>query len=130
MLINVSRLLRQTALCFSDRTALVNIERNRRFTFWQLHELTNKLCNLIKDKFGLHEGDVYATLLENDNMGLFHFWMTKSSATALWLDIRESVEEQLNQIDYVQPRLIFIEAKLLSQYYEHLHNRAEDKRHF
>ena len=76
MLINMSRLLRQTALRFSDRTALVNIERNRRFTYWQLHELTNKLCNLIKDKFGLHEGDVYATLLENDNMGFFHFWMT------------------------------------------------------
>jgi acyl-CoA synthetase (AMP-forming)/AMP-acid ligase II len=123
MLINMGRLLRQTALCFSDRTALVNIERNRRFTFWQLHELTNKLCNLIKEKFGLYEGDVYATLLENDNMGLFHFWMTKSPVTALWLDIRESVEEQLNQIDYVQPRLIFIEAKLLSQYYEHLSNR-------
>ena len=123
MLINMSRLLRQMALRFSERMALVNVERNRRFTFWQLHVLTNKLCNLIKDKFGLSEGDVYATLLENDNMGLFHFWMTKSPATALWLDIRESVEEQLSQIDYVQPRLIFIEAELLSKYYEHLCDR-------
>jgi fatty-acyl-CoA synthase len=123
MLINMSRLLGQTALRFPDRTALVNVERNRRFAFRQLHELTNKLCNLINGKFGLSEGDVYATLLENDNMGLFHFWMTKSSATALWLDIRESIEEQLNQIDYVQPRLIFIEARLLAQYYEHLRNR-------
>ncbi|MEA3358381.1 MAG: hypothetical protein U9R17_03090, partial [Thermodesulfobacteriota bacterium] len=47
----MGRLLRQTALRFSDRTALINVERNRRFTFSQLHELTNKLCNLIKDKF-------------------------------------------------------------------------------
>ena len=123
MLINMGRLLRQTALCFSDRTALINIERNRRFTFSQLHELTNKLCNLIKDRFGLNEGDVYAVLLENDNMGFFHFWMTKSPATALWLDIRESVEEQLTQIDYINPRLIFIEAKLLTRYYQHLHER-------
>jgi fatty-acyl-CoA synthase len=123
MLINMGRLLRQTALHFSNRTALINIERNRRFTFSQLQELTNKLCNLIKDKFGLNEGDVYATFLENDNMGLFHFWMTKSPATALWLDIRESVEEQLTQIDYVKPRLIFIETRLLTQYYKHLHER-------
>ena len=123
MLINMSRVLEQIALRFLDRTALVNVERNRKFTFWQLHVLTNKLCNVIKDKFGLSEGDVYATLLENDNMGLFHFWMTKSPATALWLDIRESVEEHLNQIDYIQPRLIFIETKLLLQYYEHLIDR-------
>jgi fatty-acyl-CoA synthase len=123
MLINMSRVLEQIALRFLDRTALVNVERDRRFTFWQLHVLTNKLCNAIKDKFGLSEGDVYATLLENDNMGLFHFWMTKSPVTALWLDIRESVEEHLNQIDYIQPRLIFIETKLLLQYYEHLIDR-------
>jgi acyl-CoA synthetase (AMP-forming)/AMP-acid ligase II len=124
MLINMGRLLSQTALRFSDRTALINVERNRRFTFSQLHELTNKLCNLIKDKFSLNEGDVYAALLENDNMGLFHFWMTKSPATALWLDIRESPEEQLTQIDYVNPRLIFIETALLTQYYKHLHERG------
>jgi len=123
MLINMSRMSQQIALRFLDRTGLVNVERNRRFTFWQLHVLTNKLCNSIKDKFGLSEGDVYATLLENDNMGLFHFWMTKSPVTALWLDIRDSLEEHLNHIDYIQPRLIFIESKIISQYYEHLSNR-------
>ncbi|MBE9503119.1 MAG: long-chain fatty acid--CoA ligase, partial [Proteobacteria bacterium] len=85
MLVNMGRILKQTAIKYADRTALLNMERDRRFTFWQLHELTNKLCNLIKYNFGLNEGDIYATLLENDNMGLFHFWMTKSSATALWL---------------------------------------------
>jgi len=124
MLINMTNLSKQLALRFPDKIALFNVERKRLFTYWQLHTLTNKITNLIKDKYGLVEGDFYATLLENDNMGLFHFWMTKSSVTALWLDIRESLEEHLNQIDYIEPRLIFIESKLLLQYYEALTNRG------
>jgi acyl-CoA synthetase (AMP-forming)/AMP-acid ligase II len=123
MLVDMGRFLRQMALKYANRTAIVNIERNRRFTFWQMHELSNKMSNLLQHKFGLSEGDCYATLLENDNMSLFHFWMTKSPVTAIWLDIRESLTEQLYQIDYAGPRLIFIEADLLSQYYEHFRDR-------
>ena len=123
MISNMGRLLRQTALRFSDKIAVINVERNRRFTFWQLHELTNKACNMLRDTFGLREGDAYATLLENDNMSLLHLWMTKGWCTELWLSMRDSLEEHLYQIDYVKPRLVFIESNLLSQYYDFLSER-------
>lgn len=123
MIINMGRVLKQTALRFSERTALVNVERDRRVTFWQLHQLTNKVSNMLSNKFGLGEGDVYATLLENANLSLLHYWMTKASSTPLWLGIRDSLEEHLYQIDHVKPRVIFIETKLLPSYYEPLSKR-------
>ncbi len=118
MIINMGRVLKNTALRFSDKTALFNVERNRKLSFWQLHELTNKVSNILSDKFEFKEGDKYATLLENDNLSLLHYWMAKSLSTALWLAIRDSLDEHLYQIDYVRPKLIFIETKLIPKYYK------------
>jgi len=123
MLVNMSRIFKQMALRFSDRTALVNVERNRRYTYRHMHDLTNRICHLIEDRFGLGEGDVFATLLENDNLSFFHPWLTKSTATAVWLDMRSSREEQLYQIDHVRPRLIFIESDILPRFYRDLRDR-------
>ena len=124
MLMNMSRILGQTALGHSNRIALVNIERDRRFTYRQLHELTNRICHLIRRRFGLGEGDIFATLLENDNLSFFHPWLFKSAATAVWLDLRASREEQLLQIDHVRPRLIFMETADLELYLEPLQERG------
>ncbi|WP_078428258.1 AMP-binding protein [Alkalihalobacterium alkalinitrilicum] len=85
MMVNFGRLMLQTAQHFSGKTALVNVERNRSFTFIELHLLTNKICNMLKDKFGLKTGDVFANLLENDNNSLFSLWMSKSNAAGLCL---------------------------------------------
>jgi acyl-CoA synthetase (AMP-forming)/AMP-acid ligase II len=124
MMINMGRVFKQIALGFSDRAALVNVERNRRFTFGEMLDLSNRISGFLQYMFGLSEGDIYATILENDNMGLFHPWMLRSSTTALWIDIRESLDEQLKQIDFAQPRLIFIEEHFLPQLYEHLRERG------
>ena len=56
-------------------------------------------------------------------MGLFHPWMLKSAVTAVWIDIRESLTEKLNEIDYVRPRVVFIETASLPQLYEPLRER-------
>lgn len=123
MILNMGRLLRQTVLRFSNKTAIINIERDRRFSFMELHKLTNKVCNILEDKFNLGKDDVFATLLENDNMSLFHFWMAKSLCTGLWLGIRDSRQEHFTQIDYVEPKVIFIETDLLPEYLEELTTR-------
>lgn len=60
-IMNMGRIFKQVELRFSKETALINVERNRRFTYWEVHELTNKVCNMLRDKFGLGEGDKYAT---------------------------------------------------------------------
>jgi len=121
---NFGRMMMQAAKQFPDREALVNVERNRRFTFMELHLLTNRVTNMLKDRFGLRKGDVYATLLENDNNSLISLWVAgKSECTGLWLNYRDSFDEHMYQLDYVSPKLIFMETVLIDKYYEALRLR-------
>jgi len=120
MLINMGRILQQNALKFADMPAVINVERDRRFSYARMHELTNRLSNVLKNRFHLQQGDFYATILDNDNMALFHPWMLKSPVGAVWIDVRDSVDEQVSRINHVAPRLVFLETKLLPQLYEQL----------
>ncbi|MDN3016168.1 AMP-binding protein [Paenibacillus sp. BSR1-1] len=126
MIVNFGRLLLQTAKQFSDKKALVNIEKNRSYTFMELHLLTNKICNMMKDHFGLKAGDAYGNLLENDNNSLFNFWMLKSMPSGLWFNYRDSFDEHMYQIDYVNPKLLFVEKEILEKenYYHAFRKRG------
>jgi len=121
MLMNVSRVFRQIANQYSDRPALINIERNRRFTYARTHEITNRVCNALAHRFLLKDGDFYATVLENDNMGFFHPWMLKSPVGAIWIDVRESLDDIIERIRYTEPKAIFIENRFLDRLYDHCH---------
>ena len=123
MMINMGRILQQTALRFADYPAVVNVERGRRFTYARMHELTNRLSNALKHRFGLGRGDFYATIVDNDNMALFHPWMLKCPVGAVWIDVRDSTEAQLHQIDHVQPKIVFLEERMLPLLYENLQAR-------
>ncbi len=120
MLVNMGRVLQQNALRFADHTAVSNVERERRFSYARMHDITNRLSNVLKHRFSLRQGDFYATVLNNDNMALFHPWMLKSPVGALWIDVRDSAGEQISRLDHVEPKLVFFEAKLLPRLYEHL----------
>ncbi len=124
MIVNMGRLLRESARRFADNIALVNVERDRRFTYRKLHELTNQICNMMRDRFNLRQGDIYGILLENDNASLISMWCLKGYPSALWLNIKDSLEEHLYQIDFVQPKLIFIESTLLAEYHAPLTARG------
>jgi len=124
MLLNLGRILRQLALQHGSRPALVNIERERRFSHRRMDDLSNRVCHLLARRFSLGEGDFYATLLDNDNLGLFHPWMFKSPVGAVWIDLREPVKVQLEQIDYARPGLVFLETRLLDRLYEPLARRG------
>ena len=78
MYVNMGRIFKQTALRFADNPAVINVERGRRYSYRQMHELSNRVSNVLKDRFGLQQGDFYTTILDNDNMALFHPWMLKS----------------------------------------------------
>ena len=107
MLVNMGRIMKQLVLGFPGRTAFLNIERNRSFTYQEMLQLYNRVSNFLSNRFLLNQGDFYATILDNDNMGLFHPWLLKCEVGAVWIDIPESVKEQLAQIDHALPRLVF-----------------------
>ena len=120
MFVNMGRIFQQTALRFAGNPAVINVERGRHFTYARMHGLTNRLSQVLKQRFGLRQGDFYATILDNDNMALFHPWMLKSPVGAVWIDVRDSVGEQTSRIDHVAPKLVFLENRLLPPLYEHL----------
>ena len=102
---------------FADREALVNIERGRRFTFRELHLLTNQICNMMSGRLELRRGDVYLSILENDNLSLLHHWTVfKAEGTAAWTNYRDSLEEHLWQVDLVKPKVVFLERELLESH--------------
>jgi fatty-acyl-CoA synthase len=122
--VNIGRLMLQVAKRHPDKEAVVNIERNRRFSFMQLHLLSNKICNMMRDRFGMKRGDVYLVVLENDNASLLHTWTWKSEATGAWANYRDSMSEHLWMVDFVKAKLVFIENVKLEQYYAPLRERG------
>ncbi|WP_252503132.1 class I adenylate-forming enzyme family protein [Sporosarcina sp. Marseille-Q4943] len=113
MKVNFARMYRDNALKRPDKLALVNTERKREFTYKELDLFTNKICHLLTDHFQLGKGDSYAALLENDNMSFFNFGPYKTEVAGVWLNYRDNLTEHLYQIDYVKPKVIFVEDAVL-----------------
>jgi fatty-acyl-CoA synthase len=124
MLTNMGRIIGQTAARYASRLALINVERGRRYTYQQMHRLSNRISRVVCERFGLGSGQFYATLLDNDNISFFHPWMFKCPAGAIWLDVRENYEVLLEQIDIVHPHLIFLEPRFVETMLESLVRRG------
>jgi fatty-acyl-CoA synthase len=125
MRMNFARLTAQVAQWYGDREALVHIERGRRYTIRELHLLSNRIINMLRDRLALRRGDTYLCILENDNLSLLHAWtVLKGEAAAAWTNFRDSTEEHLWQIDLLKPKVVFLENALLDRYYAPLRQRG------
>lgn len=72
VILNPSRILKSTAFRYAHDTAIINFERNRRFTYQQVREITNRACHMLAHTFGLDENSRIATLVRNDHMSLLY----------------------------------------------------------
>src|SRR5271168_882669 len=94
--VNFPRIFRRLAEQHGDAPALINTERDRRFSFSELHLLTNKIANMMRETLGLGEGDRYLMILENDNLSLLHLWtIFKGPASAVFTNVRDPLPEHL-----------------------------------
>jgi len=115
---NFSRVMGLLARNFGDREALVNVERNRRYTYRELHACTNRVANMLRDTLKLRTGDKLMLILDNDNMSLMHFMATwKQEATAVYTNFRDSLEEHSWQVELVRPRVVFVESACVARYH-------------
>jgi fatty-acyl-CoA synthase len=122
---NFSRVMATMALRFRDNLALVNVERDRRYSFAEYHRLTNRIAHMMRHALGLGAGDKVMLILENDNLSLLHFpAIFKQEATFVFSNLRDSQEEQARQIDHVRPKLLFIETRLVAEYRDMLAGRG------
>ncbi|CAG9167890.1 Long-chain-fatty-acid--CoA ligase FadD13 [Cupriavidus laharis] len=118
MKINFARLMEHAAVRWADREALVNIERNRRYSYRELHALTNRIVNMMRDRLALRRGDSYLCILDNDNLSLLHTWtVLKGDAAAAFTNLRDSIDEHRWQVDFLRPKVVFLENDLLARYY-------------
>lgn len=125
MKIDFSRWSLDAAARFGQREALVNVERGRRYTHMELHRLTNQIARMVKERLNLGASDVYLTILDNDNMSLLTFCtLAKADVKAAWSNFRDTFDEHLWQIDWIEPKAVFLESALLDKYYDVLRQRG------
>jgi acyl-CoA synthetase (AMP-forming)/AMP-acid ligase II len=125
MLVNFSRLMSTIAARYRDNVAIVNLERNRRYTFPEYHRLTNRIANMSQNALGLRKGDTALLILNNDSLSLLHFpAIFKQPATFAFSNMRDSREEHLWQIEYLKPKAVFIEAQMLDAYRDMLESHG------
>jgi len=48
---NFGRILRAVALRYRHNEAIVNVERGRRYTYWDYHLLTNRIAKALQGTF-------------------------------------------------------------------------------
>ncbi len=121
MKMNFSRVMRLLSLRYRDKEAIVNIERNRRYTFEQYHLLTNRVADVLSNTLGLHKDDKFMLVLENDNLSLMLFPSTfKQEATVVLTNLRDPMQEHARQMEQVMPKVVFLETRLLDTYYDML----------
>ena len=122
---NFSRVMATMALRYRANLAIANLERNRRYTYPEYHRLTNRIANMARGALGLRAGDTVLLILENDNLSLVHFpAIYKQEATFAFSNLRDSREEHAWQLDYVKPRAVFIETRMLADYHDMLASRG------
>lgn len=111
---NFGATTRSLAIRYPDKVALINLERNRSYTFAELHVLTNRIANALRSDFAVGKGDRFLIILENDNIALLHFWtIFKQEGTAVFTNLRDSLEDHRWQAELAQPKVAFIELALL-----------------
>lgn len=115
--VDFSLIFRRLAEQYGDAPALINTERERSYSFKELHLLSNRIANMLRVTLGLGEGDRYLLILENDNLGLMHLWsILKGSAAAVFTNIRDPLDEHVRMAGFVQPQYVFIEAAMVASY--------------
>lgn len=124
MKLNFCRVMRGLVRRHGEAEALVNIERGRRFSYLEYHLLTNRIANAVRDELGIGMDDRFMLILENDNLSLMHMPMfLKQEGTAVLTNMRDSLEEHHRQIEFVRPKLVILENRLLETHYAMLNRQ-------
>src|SRR5271165_176750 len=112
-----SRLFRRLVEQHGNSPALINTERDRRYSYHELHLLTNRVANMMREDLSLGDVDRYLLILQNDNLSLIHVWtILKGSAAAVFTNFRDPLDEHLRIAEFVKPKCVFIEASMAARY--------------
>lgn len=118
MKMNFCRVMRLMAQRFGEQEAIVNVERQRRYSFREYHLLTNRIADVLRGPLALGRDDRFLLILDNDNLSLLMFpTVFKQEATVAMTNLRDPLEEHVRQVRQVAPKVVFLETRLLDSYY-------------
>ena len=118
MKMNFCRVMRLMTMRFSDRQAIVNVERGRSYSYHDYHLLTNRIADALQNALAIGKGDKFLLILENDNLSLMTLpTVLKQEGTVVMTNLRDAPEEHARQVELVKPKVVFIETRLLDGYY-------------
>ena len=121
MHIDFSVISENLARTYGDAECVVNVERDRRYSFRQYHLLTNQIANMMHERLQLGRDDIWLNILYNDSLSILsYFTAFKGEACACFTNATDSLETQANQFNLVKPKVVFIEADLLPSHYAFL----------
>ena len=93
MQINFSLVSEGLARTCGDAECVVNVERNRRYSFRDYHLLTNRIVNMMLTRLDLKRGDFWMSILNNDSLSLLSFFTTfKGEACACYTNMTDTLE--------------------------------------
>ena len=126
MQVDFSIVSENLARTYGDTECIVNVERNRRYTYREYHLLTNRITNMLHERLHLGRDDIWLSILYNDSLSLLsYFTAFKGEACACFTNATDSMETQKNQFDLVKPKVVFIEADLLPTHYAFLRDYGD-----
>ena len=114
---NVGLAFGRNAVRYPNATALFDVEPQRRDVSWaELEERTNRIANMLGDRFGIAPGDRVALLVANrpevvEVLG----GITKTGAVYVGLNFRLGPTELDQIIDNARPRLLLCDTEHLPQ---------------
>jgi len=118
MQIDFSIVSENLAKTYGDAECVVNVERGRRYSFVEYHRLTNRVVNMMRDRLRLRRGDTWLNVLNNDNLSIMSFFTAlKGEASACYTNTTDTLETQRNQLELVNPKVVFTEVELLPTHY-------------
>ena len=125
MQIDFSIVSENLARTYGDAECIVNVERDRRYSFREYHRLTNRIVNMMRSRLALRRGDFWVCMLNNDSLSLLSFYTAfKGDACGCYTNATDTIETQAAQLDLVKPKVVFIEAALLPTHYALLKERG------
>jgi fatty-acyl-CoA synthase len=71
----------------------------------------------MRNKLGLRKDNNVLIMLDNDNLSLLHFPLIfKQEATFAFSNQRDAVAEHVWQLDYLKPKVVFLETRMIAAY--------------
>jgi fatty-acyl-CoA synthase len=97
-----------------DKEAVIDLASERRFTYRQFNERTNRLANALKEKWGVRKGDRIAIIARNCPEFLeAHYATGKLGAILVAINVRAAGEELIYLLRNSEPRGLILGEEFL-----------------